>query len=195
MPAADEALGLRERKKIRTRDTIRRETLRLIDENGYANTTVEQIADAADISPSTFFRYFPSKESVLITDDLDQVTIQALAQQPYDLPSMQAFRRALEVTLATVSEAEWRFERTRQRVVFSIPELKTAQFDLYHRTLAFLAAAECHRIGRDADDFEVRIWAGAVAGGLMATIDGARPGFPEQLFRALDFMEAGMPLR
>jgi AcrR family transcriptional regulator len=51
MQASDRPLGLRERKKIKTRQAIRREAFRLIDENGYAATTVEQIADAAEVSP------------------------------------------------------------------------------------------------------------------------------------------------
>ena len=55
MGAREPALGLRDRKKIRTRETIRSEAMRLIVANGYAHTTIEQIADAADIAPSTFF--------------------------------------------------------------------------------------------------------------------------------------------
>ena len=70
MQATEAPLGLRERKKIKTRQAIRRAAFRLIDENGYAATTVEQIAEAAEVSPSTFFRYFPSKESLLLADDL-----------------------------------------------------------------------------------------------------------------------------
>ena len=62
MPVDDHSVGLRERKKLKTREAIRRAAFRLFDESGYANTTVEQIADAAEVSPSTFFRYFPSKE-------------------------------------------------------------------------------------------------------------------------------------
>ena len=187
-------LGLRDRKKIQTRDAIRREAMRLIQENGYANTTVEQIAEAAEVSPSTFFRHFPSKEMVLMANDLDLVTIKALEQQPADMPSLQAFRRALEITMATLSEDDWRFERARLRMVLSIPELKSAQFDEYRHTVAMLSEADCRRTGREPDDFEVRVFVGALAGGLMAVLDHA-PGVPERMYRALDFMEAGMPLR
>jgi AcrR family transcriptional regulator len=75
MGVSQQILGLRDRKKIQTGEAIRREAMRLIEENGYANTTVEQIADAAEVSPSTFFRYFPSKEMVLMANDLDNVTV------------------------------------------------------------------------------------------------------------------------
>jgi DNA-binding MurR/RpiR family transcriptional regulator len=57
MGGVADGLGLRDRKKIKTREAIRRAAMLLIDKNGYAHTTVEQIADAADVSPSTFFRY------------------------------------------------------------------------------------------------------------------------------------------
>ncbi|MDT7764701.1 MAG: hypothetical protein QOC63_4121 [Mycobacterium sp.] len=194
MGVGHEIRGLRDRKKIQTRETIRREAMRLIEENGYPNTTVEQIAEAAEVSPSTFFRYFPSKETVLMANDLDNVTVEALEQQPADMPSLQAFRRALEITMARLSEEDWRFERARLRLVLSTPELKAAQFDEYRHTVAWLTEADCRRIGREPDDFEVRVFVGALAGGLMAVLDQA-PGVPERMYRALDFIEAGMPLR
>jgi AcrR family transcriptional regulator len=194
MGVSNQILGLRDRKKIKTRDTIRREAMRLIEENGYANTTVEQIAEAAEVSPSTFFRYFPSKEMVLMANDLDRVTVEALEKQPPDMPSLQAFRRALEITMATLSEAEWRFERARIRMVLSIPELKSAQFDEYRRTATALTEADCRRTGREPDDFEVRVFVGALAGGLMAVLDHAS-GVPERMYRALDFMENGMRMK
>ncbi len=151
MGAGEPALGLRDRKKIQTRDTIRREAMRLIKANGYANTTIEQIADAAEIAPSTFFRYFPTKESVLIANDLDQVTIDALAAQPADMEPLKAFRRALEITLTAVTAAEWHFERARLGLVLSVPELKAAQLDEYRRTVARLAESEspAHRPKRE----------------------------------------------
>ncbi len=194
MGVTQPALGLRDRKKIKTRDAIRRAAMRLIKANGYASTTIEQIAEAAEVSASTYFRYFPSKEVVMIANDLDQVTVDALAKQPPELSSVQAFRRALETTLATLSKDEWEFERDRQLMVLTIPELLTAQFEEYRRTMTKLAEADCRRLGRDPDDLEVRIFYGALAGGLMAVLDRPKD-VAKRMYLALDFIEAGMPLR
>ena len=166
----------------------------LLDGGVRVTVFLDQSHEAAEVSPSTFFRYFPSKEMVLMANDLDLVTVEALEKQPPDMPSLQAFRRALEITMATLSEDEWRFERARIRMVLSIPELKSAQFDEYRRTVTALTEADCRRTGREPDDFEVRVFVGALAGGLMAVLDHAS-GVPERMYRALDFMEAGMPLR
>jgi hypothetical protein len=131
---------------------------------------------------------------VLIVNDLDHVTVAALAQQPTHLPTLQAFRRALEITMATLSEDEWRFERARLRMVLTVPELMAAQFDEYRRTVAMLSEAESRRLGRAPDDLEVRVFFGALAGGLIAVLDSPT-NVAERMYRALEFMEAGMPLR
>lgn len=186
------ATGLRDRKKFQTRDAIRREAMRLIEANGYGNTNIEQIAAAADVAPSTFFRYFPTKESVLITNDLDQVMLDLLAEQPADMSPFKAFRYSLETTWATATEAEWEFERNRLRVVLSVPELKAAQLDEYNRTVERLAESEAKRSGRDAGDLEIRVFVGAMAGALVAALEGDQDGMMERTHRTLDFMEAGM---
>jgi AcrR family transcriptional regulator len=197
MPATDQPLGLRERKKIKTRQAIRREALRLIDENGYAGTTVEQIAEAAEVSPSTFFRYFPSKESLLLADDLDPLILAAFKDQPPDLSPTQAFRRAYTDTMAGLSDEQVEFENFRQRLIFSIPELKGALYDEYYRTVGVAAEAISHRIGRPAEDFEIRVFAGALVGAMMAAFEngvGNASHTPDTIYRALDFVDAGMPL-
>jgi AcrR family transcriptional regulator len=193
MQATDRPLGLRERKKIKTRQTIRREAFRLINENGYASTTVEQIAEAAEVSPSTFFRYFPSKESLVLADDLDPLILAAFKAQSPELSPAQAFRRAYETTMAGLSAEQVEFETTRQRLIFSIPELNTALYDEYYRTVTVVAEAIAHRIGRAAGDFEVRVFAGALTGAMMAAFDNV-PRTADTIYRALDFVDAGMPL-
>ena len=193
MPEADRSVTLRERKKLKTREAIRREAFRLFDENGYANTTVEQIADAAEVSPSTFFRYFPSKESVLLADDMDPIMLEALERQPRELSPMAAIRRAAEETFATMSEDQWEVERTRQRLIFSIPEIKSAMYDEYYRTIRIFTEALSRRLGRDRDDFELRAFAGALTGALMGVVT-EQPLSIADMFRAMDFLEKGMPL-
>ena len=193
MQATDQIPGLRERKKIRTRETIRREAFRLIQENGYAATTVEQIAEAAEVSPSTFFRYFPTKESVVLADDTDPVILNALEEQPPDLSPSQAVRHAYQAAMANLSEDQREFENARQRLMFSIPELKAAMYDEYYRTITAFAEAVGRRIGRDSGDFELRVFAGALTGAMMAVYEPG-PGATDTVLRALDFVDAGMPL-
>ncbi|HTZ12590.1 MAG TPA: TetR family transcriptional regulator [Mycobacterium sp.] len=193
MQATDQIPGLRERKKIKTRETIRREAFRLIQENGYAATTVEQIAEAAEVSPSTFFRYFPTKESVVLADDTDPVILNALEEQPPDLSPSQAVRHAYQAAMANLSEDQREFENARQRLMFSIPELKAAMYDEYYRTITAFAEAVGRRIGRDSGDFELRVFAGALTGAMMAVYEPG-PGATDTVLRALDFVDAGMPL-
>ena len=170
MPSDNHALGLRERKKIKTREAIRREAFRLFDANGYAATTVEQIAD-----------------------DLDPLILAAFEAQPPELSPIEAIRRAYETTMAGLSPEQLEFENTRQRLMFSIPELKAAMYDEYYRTVNVMAELIGRRIDRPADDFEVRVFVGALTGAMMAAYDSA-PKTADTIYRALDFVDAGMPL-
>jgi AcrR family transcriptional regulator len=92
----DELPGLRERKKLRTRSTLIDVAVDLCLRQGYDKTTVEQIAAAADVSPRTFSRYFPTKESVIAAaaDEIDDIIAAALATQPRDITEYEALLRA-----------------------------------------------------------------------------------------------------
>src|SRR5512138_2327695 len=98
--------GLRERKKAKTRAAIQEHALRLFQEQGYAATTVEQIAEAAEVSPSTFFRYFPTKEDVVLYDDLDPLFIAAFEAQPPELTTIQALRKAMRAVFTSIPPEE-----------------------------------------------------------------------------------------
>src|SRR6478752_5242520 len=97
-PLAASSAGLRERKKAKTHASIQEHALRLFGEQGYAATSVEQIAAAAEVSPSTFFRYFPTKEDVVLYDALDPVLLASFRAQPPDLTPVQAMRASFRAT-------------------------------------------------------------------------------------------------
>jgi AcrR family transcriptional regulator len=185
--------GLRERKKERTRRTIRLEAFRLFREQGYSETTIEQIAMAAEVSPSTFFRYFPTKEQLVIADDLDPIMIEALRAQPRDIPPLTAFRNATADVFANLPAAELAFEQERQALLYHVPELRSAIGLEMERAIVLMAELLAEHLGRDPDDFEVRVTAGAIAGGALA-IATISPINVENITRAMDFLEAGLPL-
>jgi len=89
----DQPPGLRERKKAKTRATIREHALRLFRDQGYGATTVEQIAEAAEVSPATFYRYFPTKEDVVLQDDLDVLALGELEALPPGLSPLWRYAR------------------------------------------------------------------------------------------------------
>ena len=95
--------------------------------------------------------------------------------------------------MAHLPSDQLEFENTRQRLMFSIPELKAAMYDEYYRTVNVMAEAISRRIGRPASDFEVRVFVGALTGAMMAAYDNA-PQTADTIYRALDFVDAGMPL-
>src|SRR5689334_13716823 len=99
-------LGLRERKKAKTRAAIQEHALRLFRKQGYEETTVEQIADAAEVSPSTFFRYFPTKEDVVLYDAFDPLLIEAFRAQPPELTPTKALRASIREVFGSLSAEE-----------------------------------------------------------------------------------------
>ena len=108
--------SLRERKKAKTRAAIQHEALRLFSEQGYGATTIEQIVDAVEVSQSTFFRYFPAKEDLVLTDDYDPIIIEAIRTQPPDLGPIEAVRRGLRAVFDPLSDEERADMRGRARV-------------------------------------------------------------------------------
>ena len=68
---------------------------------------MEQIAAAAEVSPSTFFRYFPTKEDVVLQDDMDTRMIEAFARQPQDLGPIAAIRAAMREAWDSFTPEEW----------------------------------------------------------------------------------------
>ena len=189
--------GLRERKKAKTRASIQAHALRLFAEQGYHETTVEQIADAAEVSPSTFFRYFPTKEDVVLYDQFDPQLIEAFLAQPAELSPVAAVRRAMRLVFEQAPAAETEREFQRHELARSVPELRARMLDGFVSGLEMFSDALAERTGRRTDDVAVRTLAGAIIGiGLSAMLTGE--GRPEEFFDRFDAhlaqLEAGLDL-
>jgi AcrR family transcriptional regulator len=197
-PAAAKTSGLRERKKARTRAAIREHALRLFREQGYHATTVEQIAEAAEVSPSTFFRYFPTKEDVVLQDDVDIMTSEAFEAQPASLSPIAAFRAAAAQMFAALAPEELARLRETTELTLTVPEVRARAMDELSRTIDQIAGSLARRTGRSPDDLAVRDTAGALIGVIMAaTMPWAgQPSedMPERVDAALAHLEAGLPL-
>jgi AcrR family transcriptional regulator len=196
--AAGRPAGLRERKKARTRASIREHALRLFQEHGYHDTTVEQIAEAAEVSQSTFFRYFPTKEDVVLQDDFDVLAVELFEAQPTDLSPIAAFRATAAQMFGALSAEDLERLRETTELTFNVPEVRARALDEFARTIDVMAAAIAKRAGRSPDDFAVRNVAGALIGVIMsATMPWAGQPATDMFGRidaALAHLEEGLPL-
>jgi AcrR family transcriptional regulator len=193
------AVGLRERKKARTKAAIQQHAMRLFRERGYPATTVEQIAAAAEVSPSTFFRYFPTKEDVALYDALDPVLLEAFRAQPAELGPVPALRGAMRAVLAELPAEELAMQQERDRLIRSVPELRARMLDEFAKNLQLFAELVAERVGRRPDDPAVRTVAGAVIGvGISAWYTAGDHANPKDYLAVMDaslaHLEAGLPL-
>lgn len=195
-------LGLRERKKARTRADIQARAMALFASQGYDATTVQQIAAAADVSESTFFRYFPTKADVVIWDDFDPLIVEAFRRQPPELDAIAALRGAIREAFAQLRPKQLDDQRERTRLVFTIPELRARMLDQLLAAMQLLIGLVAERTGRAPADREVRAFAGGVIGAILAAsfalLEGPGPGgaeFVAAVDDALGALQAGLQLR
>ena len=200
MPASTDRskAGLRERKKARTRASIQSHALQLFREQGYDATTIEQIIDAAEISETTFFRYFPTKEDVVLQDDYDPLIIDAYQKQPPELAPVPALRAAFATVFAGMTASQKAEQQERVALVLAVPRLRAAMLDQFSHLMQFLADAMAERAGLRPDDFKVRTVAGAVVGATMAVLsamnDDPDADLAELTDMALVHLESGLTL-
>jgi AcrR family transcriptional regulator len=191
-------VGLRERKKAKTRAAIQEHALRLFREQGYDETTVEQIAAAAEVSPSTFFRYFPTKEDVVMFDSTDPLMFAAFAAEPPEVSVIEAFRRAFREVWESLSPAELERQQLRLELIRLVPGLRARILDDLVGSIDMLAEMVAKRVGRSPDELAVRTFSGALIGMIMGVFlvdDSPVTADYVRIFDdAMAQLEAGLPL-
>lgn len=166
--------SLRERKKLRTRTAIRDATYALIAEQGYDATTVEQIAERAEVSPSTVFRYFPTKEDIVLTDEYDPLIEDLLRERPEEESLLDSLRfviqQGLSMAIADDPAFVEREMKLRIRLMAAVPAVRSRAMESMSVTGRLMCRAMAERTGRDEDDLEVRVYAMGLMGALLETI-------------------------
>lgn len=197
-PADTAATGLRERKKARTRQAIQAHALQLFRKQGYEATTVEQIIEAAEVSETTFYRYFPNKRDLVLSDELDPLFVEAVKAQPPHLAAVQAIRAAFRSVLTGLSARQQAEQRERLALILSVPELRAALLHQFAAATKLLTQVIAERARRPPDDPAVRTLAGAVLGAgmtaLFAFADDPAADIAELMDESIAHLQAGLAL-
>lgn len=178
---------------------IQETALRLFREQGYAETTIEQITAAADVSERTFFRYFPSKADTIAYDLIEPLVAESFVAQSAELGPTAALRAAIHEVYDRLPPGQLRLERERQRLVAQVSGLQAITPQKIESVVELFSDAAARRTGRDPDDPAVRAWVGAMCGVVLtayidwiADPDGS--DVLDHMHTGLRLLEEGLPL-
>ena len=206
-PATEPHASLRERKKLATRRLLRSAALDLVSERGLTNVTVEDIAEAADVSPRTFFNYFPSKEAALFGGDPDRAA--TLRERVANKAIGKSALDALRIVLAQDSEAMADELRSlggdpaawlrRMKVARADPHVRAAQAAQMAMIERAIAEGLAARLGTDQEtDPYPGVLAAAAAGVVRASMvfwagSGGTAPLGQLIDRAFQALADGLP--
>ena len=191
-------LGLRERKKQQTRETIARVALELFAKRGYEHTTLAEIADAADVSKRTIFAYFESKEDILFCDEpmfYEQLK-EKLEQRSPGATTVDALRDFLSSVLSMDEDA-----RLRKKIIHSDESLRLSERGRSARIEQLIADSIARDLDAEPGDLRPPLVAASVTAAFNAARDRleAESGEPvshEQAMAILDeileFLQGGL---
>jgi len=203
MAVLDEPMGLRDRKKDRTRRLVHSTALALFAERGYDHVTVEDVADACDLSRATIFRYFPTKEHLVVGHEPDRLADlrEAFEQRPADEPVFAAIRHALVAVAQRYED-----DRDELLLVSSIvdghPALQARAEGLRAEWTAAFAELISRRVSPGARArLQARVLAGAVIAAMGVAVeewlatDGTSADLAEVLGEAMELLATGFDPR
>jgi AcrR family transcriptional regulator len=192
-------MSLRERKKAATRRQLMTVALHLFEKQGFDNTTVDEIAAAAEFAPRTFFRYFPRKEDVLFADHTELVALirDTLATRSADESVIDALRRAILTGLEKIV-ADPSLFLTRARLAASVPAAQAHSRYLdadYEKVIAEAVAAS--RNCDPATDLQARViakaaWSANRAAREIWVASNAKRDPRQLINEAFDLLENGL---
>ena len=173
MTTAVAALGLRERKKARTREALEEAALDLFSRRGFDQTTIEEVADACEVSPRTFFRYYPTKEAVLFADGAlrRERLLNVIAHRPVDEPALLALHAGMRELALDYQDDRGRMV-ARAKIVKASLHLQVYQAEHQHGWEAdVVAALEGRGDGAAVDHDELQLLTAVATAALRVSLD------------------------
>lgn len=192
-------LGLRERKKLKAMRRIQEVALDLFDEHGYGAVTIERIAAAAEVSPSSIYRYFGTKEQIILYDESDPAMLRAFDEELAHHGPAEAIRRSLALIGEQLLSGDEAFIRRRMHYMMSEPAVRAGIARQMEEADAVIREILARRTDRAVGDLDVRVVTASVVAGFVAAVEywhdtDYREPLDAVLDRALDFVSGGLKL-
>lgn len=191
-------LGLRERKKLKAMRHIQEVALDLFDRDGYSHVTIERIAAEAEVSPSSVYRYFGTKEMIVLWDEYDPIMLQAFDDKLAAKDPITALREVLtEVVTAAMFEHDERHIRRRMQYMMTEPAIRAGLNRQADEMAVELRHTMAKHTARDPDGLELRVVTAALIAAFIEAIvywheSGYRDSMRDIVDGALDVIARGL---
>lgn len=159
--------GLRERKRTAAMLRIQTAALDMFEARGFDEVTIEEIAETSDVSPSSVYRYFGTKEAIVLWDEFDPALAEHAARAMAHEVPLVGLREEIEATLATLTPADEQRVVRRLRLAASHPALEQATVAHAHAAAMVIEQVLARQLGRPVADLEVQVFAHALTGGFL----------------------------
>jgi AcrR family transcriptional regulator len=191
--------GLRERKRTAAMVRIQGIALDQFEQRGFDEVTVEEIAEASEVSPSSIYRYFGTKEEIVLWDESDPALADLLRVGLADPVPLEGLRRVFLAGMDQMTAEDERQIVRRQRLVLTSPALEQASIAHQYQAAEIVEEALAERLGRPVADLEVQVFTHALLGGLLGMIhhwqdtDFEAP-LRELIVRCFEIFEEGLDI-
>lgn len=163
--------GLRERRRVRVKLMVQAEALKLFAEKGYEQTTIDDIAHASAMSPRTFFRYFPTKEDVVLWDEYDELPFAELVtSQEHEDPLVRLIS-AIRRIITGVHDRDRDLLLARTKLSFRVPEIRARFLDQQASTVGAVYPQLAVALGGDPEDLGLRVMLSAMFSAMLVAVE------------------------
>ncbi len=191
--------SLRERKKLAAMRRIQAVALDLFERDGFEKVTIEEIAAAAEVSASSVYRYFGTKEQLILWDEGDLEFLDLVEDEMKTHPPVEAVRRVLTRVLSAYYDGNEELSKRKTRFFMTEPALQAVQLQQIDLFAQMIATSLARASGRDAADLDVQVIASSLLWALMAAVrhwyeHGYETPLADEMEQALNVVESGLKL-